>query len=344
MKCGILFILFLTTCFNLSGQVTDSLNQEVAPKGGLQELAVRYFGIDFTKEQREQIEGVEIEMVFLIDENGKPTLSEVNGTTDQAIKDSLRLKTAQIDPFYPRIRNGIAEPTIYFLKLTFPSHQDTEYVYFRQQVSVFNAAEIKDFEYIKESGSRFDMTLGGVVNKFFGSPSNHLGIGGGMKIDIGYAGKNNLNYGMNMSFYGNKLTREYPLSTTREQFNAPPTLLLGLVFGKWFDRISIQGELNFAVQNVTENKGRNDPEWVQLRGWSPGLVIHYPVKLGSSNTAYFYGSPTLLENNLNFHFGFRYIKLSLTEATGFMAEFGVSYRLTIRGVNEYKLREDLPGI
>jgi len=55
---------------------------------------------------------------------------------------------------------------------------------------------------------------------------------------------------------------------------------------------------------------------------------------------YYYGSPVLLENNLNLHFGLRYIKLSINEATGLMAEFGVSYRMVIKGVNEYKLKDE----
>lgn len=73
-----------------------------------------------------------------------------------------------------------------------------------------------------------------------------------MKIDIGYAGKNNLIYGLNMSFYGNKLEQDYPINSTREQISVPPTLLVGLILGKWFDKFNIQGELNLGVQNITE--------------------------------------------------------------------------------------------
>ena len=55
---------------------------------------------------------------------------------------------------------------------------------------------------------------------------------------------------------------------------------------------------------------------------------------------YYYGSPVLLENNLNFHFGLRYIKLSIKDATGLMAELGVSYRMAIKAVNKHKLKDE----
>ncbi|MBK8444928.1 MAG: hypothetical protein IPL35_16635 [Sphingobacteriales bacterium] len=182
------------------------------------------------------------------------------------------------------------------------------------------------------------MTAGGLMNQFIGNPSKHLALGGGMKIDIAYSGKNKLIYGINMNFYINKLKEKYPLNTTRQQFDAPPTLLVGLIFGKWFDKFNIQGELGPIIQNVTENLGEYDKDWVQLKGWTSGVVINYPIKLGKSKPQYYYGSPTLLEHNLNLHFGLRYIKLSLKEATGAMVELGLSYRITSKKVKEYKLK------
>jgi hypothetical protein len=114
---------------------------------------------------------------------------------------------------------------------------------------------------------------------------------------------------------------------------------MGLTVGKWFDTFSIQSEVNLGVQNITEKISENDPDWVQLNGWSPGLIVNYPIKLGRSNPMYYYGAPTILENNLNSHFGLRYLSLSLREANGFMAELGVSYRMVLKGINGYKLKD-----
>lgn len=340
MKYTLSIIFILIAILSLEAQVSDTLNQNASPKNGINQLAIKYYGIDFTKEQREEIENVEIELIFSIDETGNPTLSEINGVTNQDIIDSLKLTTDKLEDFNPQIRNGLPMSSIYFMKLIFPSYKYDQLKYGLLQGSAYNEAKLEDFEYLKESDQRFDINIGGLANQFFGKPSEHLGFGGGMKIDMGYAGKDNLIYGLNISFYGNRLKREYPINSTRKQLSAPPTLLIGLMFGKWFNRFNIQGELNLCVQNITEKIGYNDPDWIQLKGWSPGVVINYPIKIGKSNPMYYYGAPVLLENNLNLHFGLRYIKLSIDEATGIMAELGVSYRMAVKGVNEYKLKDE----
>lgn len=322
----------------LHAQVADTLDQEARPRNGVHQLAIQYYGIEFTKEQRKEIKGVEIEFIFSIDEFGKPTLAEVNGVQNQDIVDSLRNKTMEVAPFYPQIQDGQAVPSIYFMKLTYPSYTYRPPSYEYMQGQVYNEAKLDDFEYIHESGRRFDMVIGGLVNQFIGSPAKHLNFGGGMKLDLGYAGKNKLIYGINMSIYSNKLKKDYPINSTREQLNAPPLVLVGLVFGKWFDKFSVQAEVNAGSQNITEKRTEDDPDWIQLKGWSPGLVVNYPIQLGANSPVYYYGSPTLINNSLNLHLGLRYVKLSLEEASGFMAEFGVSYRLSIRSVNEYKLK------
>ncbi len=238
------------------------------------------------------------------------------------------------------IRNGVAEPSIYFMQLVFPTYKLTNRQFSIFQGIAYNEAELEDFEYIRKSGSRFDMLTGGMINQFFGEPGNYLNFGGGMKIDLTYTDKKKYLYGLNMSFYGNKLKQDYPLTTTREQNTAPPTLLLGLILGKWFERINIQAEISSAIQNVTERLGDSDNDWVQLKGWSPGIVINYPIVLGKEKPMYYYGSPVLLGHSLNVHLGIRAINFSLSEASGMMAEFGISYRMMINSIREYKLKDE----
>jgi hypothetical protein len=340
MKYIISILLLLICILRSNAQVVDSLNQNVSPKNGLNQLAIKYYGIDFTKEQRKEIENVEIEIIYSIDEYGNIVATEINGVKNQEIIDSLIQKTKKIEKFNPQIRNGKPEPSIYLMRLTFPTYKFTQNTYGLLQGSAYNEAKLEDFGYLIESGQRFDMTIGGLVNQFIGEPSKHLGFGGGMKIDLAYSNKKNLIYGLNMSFYENKLIKEYPIYTTRQQLKAPPTLLVGLIFGKWYGQFNVQGEINLAIQNITEKIGENDPDWVQFNGWSPGLIVNYPIKFGKSNPIYYYGAPSLLENNVNIHLGIRYIKLSIKEATGVMMELGISYRMSLKGVKEYKLKDE----
>lgn len=318
----------------------DSLNQEVSPIGGINTLATKYYGTEFTKEQRLLLKNKEIEFIFQVDELGIPTLSEINGTTNTAIIDSLKARTKYINNFNPRIRNGIPEPSIYFMQLTFPT-----YSIFKNQIgilqgTVYSEAEIKDFEYIKFSNIRVDMVIGGVMNQFIGEPFNYLKTGGGMHLDVSVTGRKNYIYGLGMNAYGNGSKKDYPLSTSKEQFSSPSTFLIGAIFGKWFNKFSIQSEFHLAVQNVVEKLSDNDPEWIQLDGWSPGVLINYPIRLGKQRPMYYYGTPSILENNINLHFGLRYLFLSIPEASGIMAEVGVSYRMGLRYVKEYKLNDE----
>lgn len=331
----ILFVVMILISF-ISIHAQDTLNQPASPKGGVNQLAIHYYGIEFTKLQREQLKDKEIEFIFTIDVSGKSMLAEVNGITDPDIIDSLIRRTEYVEHFNPQIRNGIAEEAIYFMQLRFPSYRMTAFQY----GMVFSEAKLEDFEFIEKSGVRFDMLFGGLANQFIGTPSEYLSTGGGMKVDISVTDKRQLIYGFNMSFYGNRLKKDYPINSLRVQNSGPPTLLVGLIFGKWFDKFSLQGELNFAIQNVTPRIDENDRDWVQLRGWSPGLIINYPIKLGRESPLYYYGSPALISHRLNVHFGLRYVCLSLREASGIMTELGLSYRMGMEGIKSYKLKDE----
>lgn len=346
MNKYIITIILLVLGANVWAQNTvdqDSTNQEVSPMGGLNALAIKYYGIEFTKEQRSSLKDKEIEFIFQVDEKGKPTLSEINGITDLGIIDSLKNKTKEIADFNPRIRNGIPEPSIYFMQLVFPTYRMTEQRLGFLQGAAYNEADFEDFEYINLDNSRIEVIFGALMNQFIGKPSNYLKVGGGMKTEVSYTGKKGYIYGLDMSIYGNKLKKDYPLNNTREQLASPSTILVGAVFGKWFNKINVQSEFHLAAQNVTEKEEGEDPEWIQLNGWSPGILVNYPIRIGKQKTMYYYGRPSVFENNLNLHFGLRYFFLSIPEASGIMAEIGVSYRMTIKGVNEYKLKDDFYG-
>ncbi len=331
-------IIFILVGTNIQAQINDTINQEVSPKKGINQLAIEFLGIEFTKDQRALIEGREIEFIFHVEKDGKPELKEINGVTDSLVIHLLQKKAKELDYFNPRIVKGDARASIFFMKLEYPKYQMTAKKLGRIKAGLYNESKLEDFEYLEKSKKRYDLLIGGVTNQFIGSISKYLGVGGGMKIDLSYTNEKSNFFGLNMSFYGNKLKKDYPLNTTKEQLAAPPTLLIGLVAGKWINRINIQGELNIAVQNITQKIGDNDQDWIQLNGWSPGLILNYPIKFGGEKTTYYYGAPSLINNHINLHFGIRYLDLSIKEASGIMTEIGISYRLGVIGIREYKLK------
>ena len=320
-------------------QPSGKVSQEAFPQGGVDALALEYYRIDFTKEQRQRLRDVRIEFIYQIDPQGVPILAEINGVSDRDLVDSLRSRTPMLPRFNPRILEGTPQSALYIMQLVFPAYPAPRPTAGELQTHAYHQARLEDFDYIHKSGQRFDMNIGGTANLFAGRAGQYLAPGGGMKIDLAYTAVNQLLYGLNMSFYGNRLKQEYPLAVNREQLPAPVTLMIGAVFGKWFNRFSAQLELNLAYQNVTERLGDIDTAWVQLSGWSPGLVINYPLQLGRERPQYYYGSPVLLAHQLNFHLGVRPVFLSIREATGAMLEVGVSYRMGLHMVDRYKLKE-----
>ncbi|MEM6378592.1 MAG: hypothetical protein AAF705_10270, partial [Bacteroidota bacterium] len=228
-----LFTCVLITFFTFA-QDNDPFNQEASPKIGTNKMLLKYLGIEFTPNQRQLLEGVEVELIYEIDEYGNPILAEINGVQNRVIEDSLRSKTEEIGLFNPRTVNGIPEPSLYFMKFIYPSYGAAQQMRNLYENLAFSQAKIEDFVYLEESNERLDFIIGGVLNQFLGNPADYLNLGAGAKMDFTYGTKNRLIYGLNLSFYGNGLKQDYPINSSREQFDIPPSMLLGFVFGTWF--------------------------------------------------------------------------------------------------------------
>jgi hypothetical protein len=322
IKTITIFITLIFAAFHGNCQI-DSLNFGPEPVGGINKLALVYYKIDFTKEQRKALQDKEIEFIYLIDPAGHATLEEINGVVEKAILDSLQQATSRLPRFYPRRVNGIAESF--------------------QQAASYQETAYEDFAYIHKSGARLDILFGGVANGFLGSPGKYLGPGGGMKIEIMGIGKKGIGGGLLMSFYGNKLRQNYPIDSDRAQNSAPPTMLVGFGLNKALVKkerreFNAQVEFNYAIQNITASLGENDKDWTQLKGFSPGLVGNYLIQVGKNKTAYYYGSPSIFCHYLNIHGAVRPVFFNLKEARGVMLELGLSYRLGTHFVDEYRLK------
>lgn len=315
-------------------------NTGPVPLGGHEKVALHYYKINFTREQQTILQEVEIEFIFSVDEEGVPTLEDIKGIEDEAILDSLHYTSQRLPPFQPRMQNGQSESSFYFLKLQFPKYSYIEYPHALQQ---YRTLRYEDFEYIQKSGDRVDVLIGGLVNSFLGSPADYLAFGGGMKMDLMYIGKKGTGGGLVMNFYGNRLKQEYPVNSPRQQNSAPPTLLMGLALSKILyekekEEFNLQLELNYAIQNVTARIGEYDPDWVQLKGFSPGVVGNYLFKIGKDKTSHYYGSPTIYNHYLNVHGAVRPVFFDLKEATGVMIEVGLAYRMGYHFISAYRIK------
>jgi hypothetical protein len=314
----------------------DRLNLELEPEGGVNRLAIVYYKIRFTGEQRARLQNRELEFIYTVNPQGNADLEDVKGIADRDILDSLYNRNPYLPQFiFPQ---GLSSQrnSIYFMKLSYPDYSFTRFVRYKR-------LRLNDFESIETKG-RWDMIFGGMVNQFAGSSSEYLSTGGGMKIGFSYAGEKGYGANLNMSFYGNELKKDYPLTTTRAQNRTPPTLLIGIGLQKSFEQKEKSGwelqlELSYAIQNVTPRLTNNDNDWVQFKGFSPGIVINYFKQLGNKKVSDYYGNPVLISHNLNFHAGPRVLVYNFKEANGVMLEIGISYRMGIHPIHSYRLKE-----
>jgi hypothetical protein len=279
--------------------------QNAEPHNGLSNLAIHFYSIDLTNEQRAILNDTEIELIFLIDSLGVPILKDINGLSDQNIIDSLKKSIYKIPKFYPKKVNGKSEESIYFLKLSFPSYRMTEEKLQYMQSLSFKKVKLADFEFIEKSNSSIDVVFSGQLNQFIGHPQQHLKTGGGMKIDISYTSTKKYNYGLDMSFYGNTLKLPYILQSNKEQLSGPPSLFVGAFLGKKMNRFNINFEMNLFVQNITQKINDRKEDWVQFKGWSPGFTIHYPIKFGKDIPRFQFGDLTIYNNCINLNFGLK---------------------------------------
>jgi len=341
LRCAVRFLTSILLILPLVGVTAQSTNLPtdrdlIAPLSASR-LAATYYDIEFSPAQRDSLGDEQIELIMMIDTGGRASLYATNNVTDPVIIDSLRQRTEALPLFTPAIFDGRVIESVYTLYFSFPNYRrtfsgtsDLAYEYRRYT--------LEDFDYLERSQERIDILFAGAVNQFIGRPSRFLSTGGGMKVDIIYTDPGARAYGLFMSFYGNHLRRPYPIVTTRELNPAPPTLLVGLLYGRYFDAWSMQGELGYAQQNLSPRLGDDDNDWLRASGASLGIVLSRSFALGPGRFDYLYGSPTVSAGHISLHCALRYQHYDLNEASGLMAEVGIGYRLSTFRVESFGLK------
>ena len=337
IKClGIIFLFIFG--HDAFGQVDNIRNQEASPKSGLNELVVKYFGIEFNDIQRKKLDNKELEFFYIIDTLGNAKLSEVNGIDDAAIIDSFKFKTNELEPFNPKFENGVPTSSIYSIRFSYPTYEYSQYTYYYQN-QYYREAKLEDFEMIKESGKRLDVGISFFGNQFMGNPSKYLSLGGGMRVDFYYFPNKKLFFGIMMAFGENGKEKNYPVLGTTKYRN-PVTGFIGVFYGRKLNNFLVQGEISYVNQGFSRNNNLDNIEIDNFGGWSPAIYLFRPITLGQDKTLNYYGSPSLFNHLLTVHLGLRYLDLSIKEGSGLMLELGVGYRFVFKSVSEYKLKSD----
>jgi hypothetical protein len=305
------------------------------PQGGIERLSLNFLKIDFTPAQREVLRNRPLEFIFFVDTTGFATLEDVNGVEDAAIMDSLMQKR-NLPMFTPHIVDGKKRDGLFFMELQFPSYESTFY----PTTSQHEHGNIDDLEF-ELSGNSFHFLMGGVVNSFSGRPSQYLNTGGGFKLDVLWQTRRKFGYGLAMAAYGNKAAEYYPVTTDRKLDKVPTTFVIGVILSREFEvteknSFIAQFELAYAGQTISSRENANDEEYIQLDGFSPGIVVNYFVRLGKERFQQSNNYPVISSYHLNLHGAIRPLLLNLKAARGLMFEVGISYRLKASVLSSYR--------
>jgi hypothetical protein len=311
------------------------------PVGGINKLALQYLKIEFTPQQRAILDNVSLELIFSVDTAGYAILEDVNGINDKAIIDSLMNRTPYLPPFKPVRIEGHPADGVYTMMLQYPTYSRN--VIRTQRVpQTYKKLKREDFETF-ELGGRMDALVGGMVNGFTGTAHDFLGVGGGMKVDLSFSGKRGYGGGITIGFYGNNRKKDYPIDPLRKQDEAPLTLVIGPVINKTLFRkdrksVLVQFEPTYNIQSISSRENNQDKDFIQFKGFSPGVTLHNMVMLGKENFSDTY-SPALFGHFVNVHAGIRPLFYNSSAGKGIMFEIGLSYRMLYLFMESYILKE-----
>lgn len=321
----------------------DPGNSHATPKGGMAAVALVYYKIDFSKEERAHLRTHEAELIFGVSETGVAKLEKVNGIGILSIIDSMKRVDHKLPLFNPEMIDGVAQPTVFFMMIQWPHYQDRTYAPYPGAYTNIVGLKREMFETI-ELASRFDMIIGGAATNFSGSAGNYLKTGGGVRMDLIFSGRSGWGGGLTMDVTGNAARKEYPIATQYQQSRSLSTLFIGLLGSKVISDnqrglMQLQAQLCFATHNiVTVDPGlKNKP--VQASGFSPALVWSYALPIGQGRMSQYYFSPVFVKNYIEFHAAIRPVFYDVKSANGVCLEAGLSWRLAMIQVRSFKLRE-----
>lgn len=320
---------------------TDTTSSGAEPIGGINRLALVYYSIEFTKEQRKLLENVPVEMIFSVSKEGVAKLEHVNGIQNRSLIDSLYAQTPKVPGFKPEIHDGMPRESLYFMKFRYPTYKmNTQEIPIR---SPFYQKKINKDEFLEldETGRGFDFTVLGIFTNHFGKPDKYFKPGGGVQIGCEYVSKIGLYYGFGFDMYGNPADQHIAREDTMPYLRSPFSVTTGIYVGFRFDRLYIQSEAYYSTIAISRSDTETAIGGTSYEGFSPGLFANYiiPFRKNRERVTIHVGQPYINRASLNIRGGFRGFFMDSSEVSGIMLELGVGIRFGSYFVKKYHLKD-----
>lgn len=302
-------------------------------EGGTNQLVLDYYDVEFTPYQLNQLSQRELAFIYNVSKEGAATLENVKGIDNESIIN--KFKAVKVPTFVPAKKDNQPVSSIYILNIYYPSYTQNGKP---SDYTAFNMLEYEDFEYIKTK-NRFSMTVGGIVNHYFGNASKYMNTGGGFKMGYDYTfTPSNLTLDLGINAYFNGRKENFPITLEKPEDKVRQTFIVGLGAGRKFGDLKILGRIDYVHSGIVTNKENSDYHY-SIIGWSPGISMSYDFKIGGYKTRPNYIiAPTVERSNVTIHAGLRRLNMKLKEASGMMAEIGISYNVGSAIVKDYRVR------
>ena len=343
VRLVIIFLLIIID-ISVSAQIDTSYTQ-AEPIGGLNRLALVYYDIEYTPEQRKLLENVEVELIFTVSDEGIATLETVNGITNTTLIDSLFAQTPNLPKFQPELRGGIPKQSLYWIRFQFPTYQ-TYYPEIQTPIGFYQQKINKNqFKVLEESGVAFDFVIQGVFVNHFGNADKYLKPGGGVQMGFEFLTPSEMYYGLGLNMLGNKAALPMTVKDTMPYFKSPFTVTTGLYVGKRFEKFSVQLEIYYANITVTESDVEKDIDGTSYSGFGPGIFANYPVQLNKrkERVTMHSWSPFINRYALNIRGGIRGFFMENSQANAILLELGVGIRFGSYFIERYRMKDSYYG-
>ena len=173
----------------------------------------------------------------------------------------------------------------------------------------------------------FDVLLNYSGYTYLGKPNEFLGLGSGVNLDLMVVNRKGVTFGTSVIVHNNRRKKDYPFDPDVMQLDQAGGAKIGILAGKWIQKYHLSLSLSYVVQNIAELTEERELKEIQLRGFSPGVTLNYPLIFGEGKNSLDWEEISTAKKHINLHLSIRYDFLSLSEASGILVELGVGYRL-----------------
>ena len=310
--------LFFSCAISVFAQIDTSFYLAQYPTG--QEGLVRDIEAfsKITEEDKEQLEGKEIQITFLISKSGLVKEGYVKGIDSDDLKERLEHSIMQLHDFIPARSKGENVESTYHTVLSFND-------YFPQPIFLRDLSK-----YIEKSGG-WSLEFGGYIGDFMGEISDVYGMNGGFVTSTGVVFDNNL-INFDFGIGGAQKKKDFVLPDNVVEESNDAHFYYGMSYSRFFPVNKNQSfRTKIGVGGYSINAGFiSEGNLFRFGGFDSYGELSYAIKVSQSTSVSYFNVSRFK------HYISPFVQLHKwigdDQSEGFFYNVGIKYSLEIFGM------------